>query len=175
MSLEIARRITQLIPSDSVDEIKRLLNPYSIDQRRFIMSTDIKGSSMLFYAVLRGSFSIVKYFLDECGADPNSFGTESPGKRTCLSKAVSVDSLVIVDILLRRGANINGVSFGYETALTTACIFNSLEMTKYLVEKGANISSEHVNGKDNLMPSYLDCDVFKYLIHNGAQHQLGRY
>ena len=65
----------------------------------------------------------------------------------------------------------NGVSFGYETALATACVFNSLELTKYLVENGANITSEHVNGKDNLMPSYLNCDVFKYLIYNGAIHE----
>ena len=172
MSLKIATRIAQLIPSNSIDDIKQLLSPYSIEQRRFIMSTDVGGSSFLFYAILHRSSSVVKYFLDECGADPNSFGTVQCGKQTCLSKAVSLDSKVIVEILLRRGADINGVSFDYKTALATACFMNNLEMTKSLVENGANISTEDIQGKDSLIPSSSNCDIIKYLIVNGANSDM---
>ena len=76
MSLEIAKRISQLILSDSIDEIKRQLGPYSLEQRKYIMSTDISGSSILFYAVLHRSCLVVEYFIDKCGANPNSLGLE---------------------------------------------------------------------------------------------------
>ena len=168
MSLEIARRIAQLIPSDSIDQIKRQLSPYSLEQRRFIMSTDVSGSSFLYYAVAHRSSSVVIYFLDECEADPNSFGTELCGKQTCLSKAVTLDSFFIVEILLARGADINGVSFGYKTAVATACLRNNLEMTKFLVENGANITVKNTNENNTLTPSYFQYDVLKYLIAKGA-------
>ena len=168
MSLEIATRIAQLIPSDSVDEIKRLLSPYEFEQRKFIISIDISGSSIFFYAVLHCSSSVVIYFLDECGADPNSYGIEQCEKRTCLSIAVSLDSKVMVEILLRRGANINHVSFGHKSALATACFMNNLEMTKFLVENGANISTQDINGKESLLPSGSDYYLVEYLIENGA-------
>ena len=168
MSLEIAKRIAQLISSDSTNEIKRLLSPYSLEQRRFIMSTDVGGSSFLFYAVLHQSLAVLIYFLDECGADPNSFGTEEYGKRTCLSKAVSLDSMFMVEILLARGADINGVSFGCETAIATACFMNNLEMIKFLVENGANITIQINNENNSLLPTYCNCDILKYLITKGA-------
>ena len=155
MSLEIAKRIAQLIPSNSVDEIKRLLCPYSIEQRRFIMSTDVSGSSFLYYAVTHRS-SVIKYFLEECGADPNSFGRERCGKQTCLSKAVSLDSKVMVAILLGRGADINDVSFGHKTALCTANTMNNLKMIKFLVENCAKICIEHRNRSDSLIPFDFD-------------------
>ena len=168
MSLEIAKRIAQLIPSNSVDEIKRLLSPYSLEQRRFIMSTDVSGSSFLYYAVAHRSPLIMKYFLEECEADPNSLGSEQCGKQTCLSKAVSLDSKIMVEILLARGADINGVSFGYETALYTACLMDNLEITKFLVNNGANISIEHSNRNDTVMPFNFDSDHLKYRKVNGA-------
>ena len=172
MSLEIAKRIVHLIPSDSINEIKRLLSPYSFEQRRFIMSTDVSGSSFLFYTIIHLSSSVLIYLLDECGADPNSFGTVKCRKQTCLSKAVCLNSKVMVEILLRRGADINSVSFGSKTAVTSACFLNNLEMTKFLVENGANISIEDNQGKNMLMPSYSNCNVFKYIIVNGANVNL---
>ena len=158
----MAKRIAQLIPLNSIDEIKKLLSPYSLEQRRFIMSTDVSGSSFLYYAVAHQSPSVVKYFLAECGADPNSFGRERCGKLTCLSKAVSLDSKVIVEILLARGADINDVSFGYETAVATACTKDNLEMIKFLVENGAKISIKHSNGNDSLTLFNYDCGYPKY-------------
>ena len=102
MSLEIAKRIAQHIPSDSVDEINRQLGQYSLEQRKFIMSTDISGSSILFYAVSHLSSSVVKYFIDECGADPNSFGIEQVERMTCLSKAVFLNHKEMLDSLKTR-------------------------------------------------------------------------
>ena len=168
MSLEIAKMIAQLIPSDSIEEIKKLMSPYSLEQRRFIVSTDVSGSSVLFNTILHRSSSLVKYFLEECGADPNSFGSEQYGKRTCLTKAVSLDSKIMVEILLRQGADINGVSFGYQTALATACFHNNLEMTKFLVENGANTNIQNNNESHSLMPPYSDCELAEYLVENGA-------
>ena len=126
MSLEIAKRLAPVIECGTLCEVKELLSPYSFEQRKFILSTDVSGSSFLYHAVLHQSYSMAKYFLEECGVDPNSFGIGLSGKETCLSKAVSLDSQVIVEILLRHGADINGVSFGYKTAIATACTESNL-------------------------------------------------
>ena len=172
MSLEIAKRIAQLIPSDSIDEIKHILSPHSLEQRKFIISSHFSGSSLLFYAITHRSASAIKYFLDECRADPNSFGTEGCGKRTCLSKAVILNDKNIVEILLRRGAYINGISHCHETAVSTACFLNHVEMTKFLAENGANISYQNKNGNQTLIASLYDHETFKYLVLNGANINL---
>ena len=168
MSLEIAKRIAQLIPSNSVDEIKRLLSPYSLEQRRFIMSTDVSGSSFLYYAVAHRSPLVMKYFLEECEADPNSLGSEQCGKQTCLSKAASLDSKIMAEILLARGADINGVSFGYETALNIACMMDSLKMVRFFIKNGSNDSIECGNGNDSQMPLDFDCVHPSYRKVNGV-------
>ena len=94
MSLEITKTVIQLIPSDSIDEIKRLLITCNRKQR-FIISSDVRGSSFLFYTVAHRS-SAVRYFLDECGADPYIFGKDLYGKLSRLSKDVSLNTKIMV-------------------------------------------------------------------------------
>ena len=172
MSLEIAKRIAQLIPYNSIDEIRRLMSPYTFEQRRFIMSTEVGGSSFLYDAILNGCPLIAIYFLDECGADPNSFGRKHYEKVTCLWKATYLDDKDMVEILLRRGADINGVSFGYRTAITTACFQKNVELARFFVENGANLSIQNIFGNDTLMSSLHQCELFQYLVENGANINL---
>ena len=168
MSLEIAKRIVQLISSDSIDGIKRLLGPYSLEQRRFIMSTDISGSSILYHAVLSRSSTVAKYFLDECGANPNSFGIEQLKRVTCLSKAVTLDHKDMIETLLKRGANINAVSDRDETALSTACFLNNIELIEFLIENGANVNHQNCNGYSHLRSFLYKYERFKKLVLNGV-------
>ena len=87
------------------------------------MSSDISGSSILFYAVLHRSSSVVKYFIDECGANSNGFGIEQLEKITCQSKAVSLNHRDMLEIL-RRSADINAVS---DRDKTSSCFISSME------------------------------------------------
>ena len=61
-------------------EIKLFVNPYSIEQRRFLMPTNVRGLSFLFYGFAPQFSSAAKYFWDECSADLNVFEIAVHGK-----------------------------------------------------------------------------------------------
>ena len=143
-SLEIASRILALVRSNSIGDIKKLLSPYPYEQRKIILSTDVCGSSILYQAVGMHLCSSIINFLHECGADPNSFGRENYRKVNCLSKAAALNCRPLIELLLSRCADINGIVSSYETPITNTCFLNREEATKTRVEHGA-ISFQTLN------------------------------
>ena len=78
----------------------------------------------------------------------------------------------MLEILLRRGANINAVSDRDKTALSNACFFDNLELAEYLVENGANVSHENYNGNQILISSLFRYELFAHAVLNGANINL---
>lgn len=168
MSLDIAREIVELIRDNSELEIKEILEPYNLEQRRFVMSIKYKCSSLLFIAITNLCVSTVVYFLANCGADPNGFGWIAGEKLSCLAVAIDVNSKTIVEILLRHGANTEVVSSYERTALFHACTDNRQRIVDLLIENGANVNKRNHAGETPLTESTNNLNLFKYLLSKGA-------
>ena len=121
MSLEIVKRIVDFIRLGQLMKIKQLMNPYSFDQKKLILSIDVSGSSLIYRAVNRCLSAIVTYFLNECGADPNSCGISNYERWSCLPRGIFLDSKDLVEILVSRGAAINTTSLDYKYPISITC------------------------------------------------------
>ncbi|MEB3294064.1 MAG: ankyrin repeat domain-containing protein [Synechococcales bacterium] len=88
-----------------------------------------------------------------------------------LLAAVSSGSEQIVQFLLEKGANVNGVSRSGETALHTAVRRNkSSKLTALLLDKGANINAKNSEGTTALhvAAQYGSIETIKLLLAKGA-------
>lgn len=79
----------------------------------------------------------------------------------------------IIELLIKKGANINDVDHNNRTALHEACKKGNLEVVKILIENGANIHIEEESGKtavtfatEIVQPESLE--IIKYLKDKGA-------
>lgn len=170
------QRIAQLLESKKPVEIREILNSYSLEQRRFLVSIKYEHSSLLFTAVKNQNMSLVTYFLESCCANPNSFGWMHGEKFTCLCAAVSLNSENLAYILLNHGANTEILcSSEGRTVLHYACENGRLEMVRLLIEHGANVNSRDYSGQTCLMESMHNLVLCKYLISVGANVNLVNY
>ena len=160
--------VAQLIQKDRLAEIKKTMDPYSLEVRRCITFIKYKRSSLLFIAVINCRITIVSYFLKICEADPNSFGYMGGKKLTCLAAATCLNSDAIVRILLIYGADTELASSYQTTPLLYACAQNRVQIAKYLVENGANVNSHNGIGESCLVESMNNIELFKYLVSMGA-------
>lgn len=96
----------------------------------------------LYEAVGGGIIDMVKFFLN-AGEDVNDDEKCVKYGRTPLQKAAENGDVAILDLLLKRGADINAPasSYGGATALQAACINGLVGITKKLIELGANINA----------------------------------
>jgi len=97
----------------------------------------------------------------------------SYGKETPLHCAIDVKSVIIMDMLLKAGADINFVSGGYPyygSPLAYACRSkDTMEEADFLMLKGANVNQQ-IDGKTILMIAimYGNHSILPSLILNGA-------
>jgi len=86
------------------------------------------------YAVLVGDAPTVEAMLD-CGADPGA--TTQKDNRTAFMEAVAARSYDLLELLLRRGADIDQA--GSCTPLMLAILLKDPSMTKWLIDAGADL------------------------------------
>jgi ankyrin repeat protein len=99
----------------------------------------------------------------------------SYGKETPLHCAIDVKSVIMMDMLLKAGANINivpsgGYPYEYGSPLAYACrSSDNIEEANFLMLNGANVNQK-INGKTILMIAILygNCSILPSLILNGA-------
>lgn len=168
MSWKIVKETAQLILLDNLEEIKKILDPCSLQQRKCIMAFKIHFSSLLFIAVKNRRTSTVNYFLKTCEADPNGTGYIDDEELTCLSAATRQGSTIVARILLRYDADSEAVTLGQQTPLFYACKYKRHKIAKILIEHGANMDCHTNLGDSILVRSMSDLKLFKYLITMGA-------
>jgi cytohesin len=100
--------------------------------------------SALARAIELGSFDMVRALLDS-GHRPNWGGIVHP-----LAHAVRERNLVMVDMLLDRGAAVDGEEEEGDTALMYAAGRGNLDVVKRLIKAGANVTHKNREGRDAL-------------------------
>ena len=161
MKLSVIRKIAGLMGDEKLNGIRSILGPFSVEERRQIVSMKIQKKSLLLAAVKQNEIALVKYLLDECGANINDAGP-------CLSIAASNKCLEVVELLLNKGLDINSVDHEQKSALFIACLYGDISLVAYLVENGANIDNADIVGNTPLMVSVKFPNICGYLLNKGA-------
>ncbi|XP_028395310.1 uncharacterized protein LOC114519384 [Dendronephthya gigantea] len=119
-------------------------------------------------AIQSRSLEIVKYFVEDCGADIN---IKDESGKTALHHAVDDGVTDIVRYLVEKcGADVNGKDTGGWTVLHAAISKGTLGIAEYLVEKGADINATNDSGWTALHSAVTKgtLEIVKYLVENGA-------
>ena len=124
---------------------------------------DERGKTALFYSAYKNFSQITLLLL-------NSSAEIQDDLQWHMCQAVTAGSLELVDVLIKRGANLNTEDKGGRTPLTTSVIAKRHNVTLELLKLGADINRPGIDGLTPLQLAVkcLDIDVFKILIHAGA-------
>ncbi|KAL7785777.1 ankyrin repeat-containing domain protein [Trichoderma afarasin] len=129
-------------------------------------------NTALWYAVYGGKKEVAVLLLER-GADPNTSrtttddtGYEFEKHGDVLQVAVSKGDVVMVNLLLDRGADIDAQRWG--SALQTAAENGRLDILKLLVGRGANINGPSNEKGCVLSAAIRHYECFKFLLDSGA-------
>ena len=164
----ISRKIAKFIKEKQLTEIQSLLEPYTLKERKRIISQNVNKTSLLYSAIECQNLEIVNYLMDECGANPNDTGCEMGLGCPCLWKAADLNNLKAVQELLEHGADINSSNRLGATALFTACHQGYSHMVSLLLLYRADVNSANHEGVTCLMASVSYPDICSYLVSRGA-------
>ncbi|KAK3091926.1 hypothetical protein FSP39_023766 [Pinctada imbricata] len=164
---------------ETAEEIKLMLAKLSRDQRREVVCKGItlsdKKQTAFFRSCIEGNLGLVEYFITECDADleekcpytvveDNNSTHEVPP----IWVAAITGQLELAKILLKYGADVNGMSDSNSTALRASCYKCNLEMVEYLISEGANVNIPNRYGCSCLMNAVESTEIVKYLVEHGA-------
>jgi ankyrin repeat protein len=131
------------------------VNPQSSDEHGVLMT-----------ARLGGNVQVVRYLVEEAGADEQRVG---PGGKVFLMAAADLNRADIVEYLLGRpGIDIERKSAAGWTALNIACREGHLEVVKMLVGAGARVDAQGSDGQGALMTAIDHLEVVKYLVEEAG-------
>ncbi len=137
-----------------------------------LTSHDAYGS-VLVAAVRSGDMQIVRFLVDEHGADIN-MAVESWDYGSALVVAAAFSNLEALSFLVERGANINMAVKGgnYGSALAVAAASRSIETVSFLVEQGADINMSLKSGRFGsalaAAANYGIIEIVSFLVERGA-------
>ena len=136
-----------------------------------LTSHDAYGS-VLVAAVRSGDMQIVRFLVDEHGADIN-MAVESWDYGSALVVAAAFSNLEALSFLVERGANINMAVKGgnYGSALAVAAASRSIETVSFLVEQGADINMSLKSGNYGsalAVAASKSIETVSFLVERGA-------
>ena len=108
------------------------------------------------------SFDTVKFLIDN-GANVNYI----EGKWTPIHLAAEYGTSEIINLLLKKGANINDITFFGKTPLMVANMLMKYDNVKFLIEKGADVNIKDEQGKTALLYAPT-LEIVKLLLDKGA-------
>ncbi|XP_028413606.1 uncharacterized protein LOC114536444 [Dendronephthya gigantea] len=125
-------------------------------------------------AIESRSLEIVKYFVDDCGAD--IYCKDESGK-TPLHHAVAIGAMDIIKYLVEQcGADVNAKDANGKTVLDIAVTNKLLNIVKYLVEKGVDVNAKRPDRWPAVSAAIASgkLDIVRYLFERGADEN-GRH
>lgn len=130
--------------------------------------TDEVYNNALSFACLYNKVNIAEHLLNK-GVDVNGGKGEKMGDP--LLTASEIGTSEIVNLLIKKGADVNIYAQSKDSALNFAIIYGNMDIVKLLVENGADINTAHY--KSNETPLLIAArstsqNVLKYLIEKGA-------
>lgn len=154
---------------DSPALLKKLIELPGVD----IEATDSNGETPLMYAVICDKIEVVKFLLQEKGADANRLiSPKEPAKalpfddpvhiKTILNTAISLNHSYLAKLLLENGANPNLRDSLGMNALHAAALYNRTELIDALIDKVDPQSKVAGNPR---FPDYTALDISCCLNH----------
>ena len=101
-----AASIYFFIASNNLDYIHLILNPLSLRDRQLIVNQKFTQKSLLYHACESGFRDIVKYLLDECGADIEEVYCNTKESTSPMTLAMMNLDVFLMMLLMRRGASV---------------------------------------------------------------------
>lgn len=128
---------------------------------------DFDGYDLLFIAITRGGYDLVKFFLEK-GLNPNRL---QGGSMLPLHHAAAVGKLEMVKCLLQYGADVHAVEpKSGNTALFGTVLISNREVMSELLASGANINAvnNHGNTPLHLAVNNRMADIIPLMVQKGA-------
>ncbi|XP_051889887.1 ankyrin repeat domain-containing protein 16 isoform X2 [Pristis pectinata] len=101
------------------------------------------GDTALHYAARRGHLEILKYLVEELGADVELMNSDY---KRALHEAASMGHRECLRYLIARGARVDALKKADWTPLMMACTRKNLEVIKDLIDSGANLTLKNKDG-----------------------------
>ena len=138
-----------------------------------IDSTNIRGNTPLFYAILRNDLAMVKLLLDNgANKDGPYYSNEAP-----LHTASKQGNLEIVRELINRKSDVNKLDDNHDTPLHIASKRGNLEIVKLLIDNEADLNVKNLIGGTPFQDAcyFGRLEVVKMLVQYGARTELSDY
>ena len=168
------QNLIKLARRGNLSEVKTLIeNGCDVNERE----NNQLGFTALMQACHKGIFSVVKYLVEEGGADVNKKDLYG---YSCLTRAVIKNHLSIVIYLFEKGADINSTDINGATPFFQAVENNHSEIMHYLFNNGADINQTlkvAAENNENESPLYVasemgHIDAVKFLLAKGANVEI---
>lgn len=166
---KIQEAINGIVRSGDIVELRKHIREWNVH------CESTNGYNALGWACFEGHLHIVKYLIEECGADPHRADRRG---RTPIIDAVSTpcDGICNIDVvrylIVDKNVDVNHQTNEGFSALTIACRDGRLDVVRLLVEEGkANVHLRDHRGRSFLSQAVLpfrierlNLDVLVYLI-----------
>ncbi|HEX7027694.1 MAG TPA: ankyrin repeat domain-containing protein [Gammaproteobacteria bacterium] len=130
-------------------------------------------------ASLFGNRELVEYIMDETSQD--FLESKLLNNRVidiAIANAASSGNLELVNILYKKGGNVNVIIYEYQNAFMNAISFRNADIVEFMLSNGADITSENVYGISAYRLAYSSItgvsvndeavEIFKMLVEKGA-------
>ncbi|WP_340063437.1 ankyrin repeat domain-containing protein [Ascidiimonas aurantiaca] len=113
---------------------------------------------------------IDKNLYSDINSDKTSSNRDIIIKRTPLVTAAGIGNLIIAEMLLKAGADVNFYARGDESPLMAASVNGNLDFVQYLIKNGARVNEKIVNNGTALLVASREghLEIVTYLISKGA-------
>ncbi|MEX2443299.1 MAG: ankyrin repeat domain-containing protein [Alkalispirochaeta sp.] len=111
-----------------------------------VESTDYRDKTPLLMAAEQGRMEIVRYLVEEAGADVNATTPDSRGEITPLRYAIENEDYEMVRFLVQNGADVNKANRAGWTPIMTAARTGNREILQYLLQEGADLRARTADG-----------------------------
>ncbi|KAF4554160.1 Ankyrin repeat-containing protein 28 [Elsinoe fawcettii] len=121
-------------------------------------------------SISRGDFSLIRYLLDRDASATQESGDFGYALTYACAKRRD-DTLPMIKLLMKYGADVNAVGGEFGTALQAACFAGDLEIVQFLVQQGADINAHQGSDGSGLRNASIRGheNVVRFLLDRGAK------